>query len=284
MILLDYSAVAIASIMISIKMEGEQLSEAFALHMIMNSIRTFNKKFSNEYKPMIICCDGKENWRKEVFPFYKYKRRKDKDKSDVDWELIYKCLDYAKEEIRDGFPYLVIEIDNAEADDIIGALAKYATEWKEKTVIVSNDKDFVQTHSDYVSQYRPCESGFMNIPRPDLQLRELIIRGDADDGIPNIKSPDAIFTMEGVRQKPIFAKDVEKWVHDERLSFLTDETRDNYYRNEMLIDLDFTPNEIREEAINRYLGYNERPNKMKMTRFFMNNRLRNLHEKINDFM
>lgn len=284
MILLDYSAVAIANMMVALNKDGEQLTEAFALHMILNSIRRSNKKFSREFGTMVICCDHKRNWRKDEFKYYKYKRKKDREKSDVDWDLIYKCLDFVKEEIREGFPYLVAEVENAEADDIIGALAKYATENQKPCVIVSNDKDFVQRHSEFVCQYRPCEQGFIRNPRPDLQLKELIIRGDGDDGIPNMKTDDNHFTLEGKRQKPIYQKDLDIWLHDEDLTFLTDETKDNYYRNQKLIDLDFTPDSIKEEAVRQFTEGRQRANKPKMVKFFMKNRLRYLHEKINDFM
>ena len=40
--------------------------------------------------------------------------------------MIYECLDYVKEELDNGFPYNVIEVDNAEADDVIGTLSKKA--------------------------------------------------------------------------------------------------------------------------------------------------------------
>lgn len=284
MIALDYSAVSIASIMMSIKLEGEKLTKEFALHMILNSIRASNKRFKKEFGKMVICCDAAKNWRKDAYKYYKYKRRKDRKESDVDWDLIYECLEFVKNELKNGFPYIIIECENAEADDVIGALAVYASENGEPTVIVSNDKDFVQLHTDMVCQYRPCESAFVRHPNPSLHLRELILRGDKDDGIPNIKSADDIFTIEGKKQKSMFKKDMELWLVDDKLSFLTDETKDNYARNERLIDLSFTPEEIRQDAVNQYVTSNVRPNKPKMTKFFMKNRLRYLHEKINDFM
>ncbi len=284
MILLDYSAVAIASMMIAIKKDGEELTPDFALHMILNSVRKANKQHSRKYGTMVICCDNDRNWRRELFKEYKYKRKKNREKSDVDWDIIYDNLKYVKDELSDGFPYLVVEVEKAEADDIIGALARYATQNKKKSVIVSNDKDFIQLHSDYVSQYRPVDQSFVNHPNPILHLKELIIRGDADDGVPNIKTPDDHFTLEGKRQKSIFKKELDEWLYDDTLSFLTDETRANYERNKTMIDLSYTPKEIVEEAVSVYEEGRQRANKRKMTKFFMKHRLRYLHEKINDFM
>jgi len=285
--LLDYSAVSIASMMISIKLEGEKLTEAFALHMILNSIRASNKRFKSDFGKMVICCDAKKNWRKDAFKEYKYKRNKDKKESDVDWDLVYRCLDFVKDELIKGFPYLVVEVDNAEADDIIGALAVYATKHNEPTVIVSNDKDFIQLHSKYVCQYRPCESAFVRHPNPKIQLKELILRGDKDDGIPNIKTADNHFTLEGdekCNQKSMYAKDLGIWLYDDDNTYLTEKMQVRFDRNEKLIDLSFTPEAIRVESIRQLTESIIRPNKPKMTQFFMKNRLRYLHEKINDFM
>ena len=284
MILLDYSAVAIANMMVALKKDGEQLTEFFALHMILNSIRRSNKKFSKEFGTMVICCDDKTNWRKDEFEYYKYKRRKDKEDSDVDWDFIYKCLDYVQEELHNGFPYSVITVDNAEADDVIGALANYATDKEKQTVIISNDKDFVQLHSDYVCQWRPCEEAFVRNPEPKVFLKELILRGDTDDGIPNIKSPDNHFTLEGKRQKSMYTKDVDIWKYDESNASIPDEFMDNYYRNMKLIDLTFTPKEIKLESIKLFEEQRQRANKPKMIKFFMKHRLRYLHENINDFI
>jgi hypothetical protein len=286
MILLDYSAVAIANIMISIKRDKEKLTKEFALHTILNSIRKSYKQHKTKYGTMVICCDSKRNWRKDVYEFYKYKRRKDKKNSDIDWDLIYECLDFTKKEINEGFPYLVIEEDNCEADDIIGVLAKYATKNKKPTVIVSNDKDFIQLHSNYVCQWRPIEQAFVRHPRPEEFLKELIIRGDSEDGIPNIKSPDDIFTLEGKRQKPIYKKDLDNWLHDEGNMFLyeNEEWLENYNRNKRLIDLSYTPDKCCHSIIEKFETGRQRANKPKMIKFFMKHRLRYLHEKIQDFI
>ena len=286
MILLDYSAVAIANMMIAIKRDGEQLTEQLCLHMIINSIRKYNKKFAGKFKPMTICCDAKTNWRKGIFPHYKYKRKLDKKNDDIDWDLIYKCLDYVKDELDQGFPYAVIEEANAEADDIIGVLARYADEIQEPTIIVSNDKDFHQLLSKNVHQIRPCTDSLVRNIDPELFLRELIIRGDASDGVPNIKSQDDIFTIEGKNQKRMYAKEIDIWIKDEYNTFLDDDEvlKENHKRNTKLIDLSYTPDVMRKNIIHTYNMTKQKTNKPKMTKFFMKHRLRYLHERINDFV
>ncbi len=282
MILLDYSAVAIANIARAIKMDGELLTNEFALHMIMNSIRASNVRLRRDYGEMVICCDcNGVSWRREEFELYKFKRRKKRsDSSDIDWKFVYEKLEYVKNELKNDFPYTVLQIDRAEADDIIGTLARYATENELKTVIVSNDKDFVQLHSPFVEQYRPCAEGFYNITN---NLQELIIRGDSDDGVPNIKSPIDIFTVPDKRQKPIYKKELEAWKSEDDIP---EELRERYIQNKRLIDLSETPTSIQQSVIEEFKRqhtHGKRPNKAKMTKFFMKNRLRYLHERMNEF-
>jgi hypothetical protein len=46
-------------------------------HMVFNSLRMYKKKFGNKYGDMVICCDDKNYWRKEIFPYYKASRKGD---------------------------------------------------------------------------------------------------------------------------------------------------------------------------------------------------------------
>jgi hypothetical protein len=288
MILLDYSAVAIANMMIAIKKDKEELTEYFALHMIMNSIRKNYKKYKREYGVMIICCDGPYNWRKETFPLYKHKRKKDKKDSSIDWDFIYKNLEYVKAKIKEDFPIIVIEHSCCEADDVIGTLARYASSNEIPTIIVSNDKDFLQCHSEYVCQYRPINDIIIREPNPSRNLKELVIRGDYDDGVPNIKSPDDIFTIEGKRQSPIYKKDLTKWLDDTEFSFLKEDDlmKKRFNRNFTLIGLINTPEQYQQEIICDYVNQYATllPNKQKMIQFFMDHRLRYMHERIDDFI
>jgi len=51
MILLDYSQIVIANVMMNSKM----MSEDFIRHSILNTIRMYHQKFKDEYGEMIIC-------------------------------------------------------------------------------------------------------------------------------------------------------------------------------------------------------------------------------------
>ena len=231
---------------------------------------------------MIICCDGENNWRKDYFPYYKMNRKKNQEDSDVDWDVVYGGLNTTKKEIKDGFPYKTIEVDGAEADDVIGTLAKLSTYNEEKTVIVSNDKDFFQLHSPFVSQWRPKAKSIFTHQDPNGFLKEQILRGDSSDGIPNIKSDDDTFVDPDKRQKKMMKADVPKmlcWTMDDFRAVGMDY---NYSRNEELIDLGYTSEEIMNEVMIQE-GTPVKMNKAKMVKFFLKNGLRYHHERINDF-
>ena len=124
MILLDYSQIALSNIIVQ-KLNDENMIR----HMILNSIRMYNKKYRNEYGQMVICADGMNTWRKEYFPLYKAHRKKNRAESDQDWPEIFRILNLVRDEIRENLPYKVIHLEGCEADDVIGALAMETQEF-----------------------------------------------------------------------------------------------------------------------------------------------------------
>ena len=114
MILLDYSQIALSNIIVQ-KLNDESMIR----HMILNSIRMYNKRYRDEYGQMVICADGMNTWRKDYFPYYKAKRRKNRDESSQDWNEIFRILHLVRDEIKENLPYKVIHMEGVEADDII---------------------------------------------------------------------------------------------------------------------------------------------------------------------
>src|SRR5210317_387870 len=112
MIIIDYNAIAIANI-ITQKLD---VQEDMIRHMILNSIRMYNKKFRKEYGQMVIATDS-SNWRREAFPQYKFKRRDGREESSLDWGEIFRIINLVFEEIGDNLPYKTLKIDGCEADD-----------------------------------------------------------------------------------------------------------------------------------------------------------------------
>ena len=154
MILIDLSQIMVASTMMSMGKEQSEVDIDMVRHMILNSLRMYRSKYHPEYGELVLCCDGRHSWRREHFPQYKASRKSSRDADKRNWSQIFECLDTIKSELKEFFPYKYLEIDEAEADDIIGVLAREAG--TEKVMIISGDKDFIQlqVHKN-VKQYSP---------------------------------------------------------------------------------------------------------------------------------
>ena len=253
MIIIDFSQISIASFMAQ---PGAELSEQFLRHMILNSIRMYNKKYKDDYGQMVIACDGANSWRKRVFPQYKAHRKKARAESSMDWELFFTYLNQIREEIQANFPYKFVHIQGVEADDVIGTLVEQTQEFgkAEPVMIISSDGDFIQLQKyKNVKQFSPIQKKLVANANPHLYLFEHIIRGDKGDGIPNILSGDNAI-IDGERQSPVTQKKLDAWLAKaEDLKSVMDETTyRNYQRNQQLIDLSLIPQEIKDQIINTY--------------------------------
>ena len=282
MIIFDYNQVAISNLMEQIGSSKTQVDEGLVRHMILNTIRTYVKKFKSEFGPeVVIACDNKNYWRREIFPHYKASRKKTREASGHDWNSIFECLNKVRDELRDNSPYKVITVDTCEADDIIATLVeKYSN--NEKVMILSSDKDFAQLQKfKNVEQYSPILKKFIKEPLPAAQLKQLIIRGDKGDGIPNILSADDVFVVGG-RQKPITETKIITWMNQSPKEFCNEDMYRNYIRNETLIDLTKIPQKLQDEILHKYES-TESKTKQDFMNYMIANRLKNLLEVLDDF-
>jgi hypothetical protein len=260
-----------------------QIEENMVRHMILNSLRSYKVKFGSDFGEMIIACDNSNYWRKQIFPYYKANRKKSQEKSDLDWKAIFDCLYKIRSELKEFFPYRVIDIESAEADDIIGTLVnEFGRDLGgDPILILSGDKDFIQLHTySNVKQYDPTRKRWITHKDPEQYLREHVMKGDASDGVPNILSSDNCFVV-GERQRPLTAKKMEKYLRITPNEMETAIAR-NYFRNAQLIDLNYIPNEIKEKVME---SYHEQENKdrSKLMNYFIANKLKNLTEHIGEF-
>lgn len=284
MIIADFNGIALGAI-ITQKLD---IQEDIIRHIILNSLRMYNKKFRDEYGQMVIACDH-SSWRKKVFPQYKFKRKEsregDEEKTEY-WNEVFRILNMVRDEIRENLPYKVIHIEGCEADDIIGTLALETQEFNkgEPVMILSADKDFVQLHRfNNVRQYSPMQKKFVQEPNPRMYMFEHLMKGDSGDGVPNVLSPDNTFT-DGIRQSPVTKKKIENWLENvDKLEEVMDtETYRNYRRNKMLIDLEETPAELKESIINTYENTKAAP-KMKVLNYLIKKRCKQLIECVEEF-
>ena len=287
MILVDLNQVMISNLMAQIHGRGDiDVSEDLLRHMVLNSLRANRVKFNEKYGELVICCDDTNNWRKKLFPYYKAHRKKARDTSDYDWPHIFNCLNNVRDELKEFFPYKVIQVDTAEADDVIGVLChefgKQLGEG-EPILILSGDKDFVQLQKFVnVDQYDPVRKRKINSKNPFEYLVEHIAKGDRGDGIPNALSKDDVF-VSGGRQKPMRATTLAKikeTVDQGTMNGSHDWTA-GFERNKMLIDLQYTPSEINEQVLDQFNSQNK--DRGKLFNYFVKKKLNNLIENISEF-
>ena len=283
MIIMDLSQVMISNLMIQLgNHTNADIEEDLLRHMVLNSVRAYNVKFKNEFGEMIIACDAGNNWRRQVFPYYKANRRKNREKSEINWTAVFETLNKVRDELKDYFPYRVIRVDGAEADDIIGTLAQTYGNTNEKILILSGDKDFVQLQAFMnVQQFDPVQKKWRKTNDVDKFMKEHIIRGDAGDGVPNFLSADDTFVV-GARQKPISQKKLDQWLDADPKEFCDEKMLRGYLRNQQLVDLNFIPPDIKKEVLVQY-EQQAGKGRDKLFNYFIDRRLKLLLESINEF-
>jgi hypothetical protein len=281
MIIVDLSQVMLSNLMMQIgNHTNAKIEENMVRHMVLNSLRSYKTKFSGEYGELVIACDNTNYWRKQIFPYYKANRRIATENSELDWRQLFECLNKIRAELKEFFPYRVIDIESAEADDIISTLVRFHP--FEKILILSGDKDFIQLHSyGNITQYDPTRKKMVSHPDPDRYLKEHILKGDSGDGVPNILSPDNCFVI-GERQKPLTQKRIDALIASGVDGNYDDPIFRNYMRNKHLIDLSMVPKEIGEKVMISYDEQNNR-DRSKLMGYFITNKLKNLTEHISEF-
>ena len=292
MILIDYSQVAISNIAVQLAMSKDKniLSIPMVRHMILNSIRGYVHRFRNDYPgEVVICVDGPDPWRRDIFEQYKAKRREGRDNDDKDWESVFGLIHTIKEELRDNFPYKVVQLDKVEADDIIATIVKRThKKWfNEKYLIISGDKDFQQLQKyPNVYQYSPIQKKFIETDSPQEYIYEHILRGDTSDGIPNFLSPDDTFVNK-IKQKPVAKKKLAGWIDsimrgNDPQDFCNEYHYRNYQRNQRLIDFDYIPDDIETDIYKEYEKVTV-PSRSKILPYMIKNDLKELIGKIEEF-
>ena len=277
MILLDFSQTMIGSFMAMGK-GSIVVEEDLLRHTVLNTIRQYKQMHRHvDHGGFVICCDSPKNWRKESFPEYKANRKKKRETDTTDWTSLFEFLHQMIDDLREYFPYKVVKVESAEADDIIADLTQ--EEMKNPTTIISSDKDFIQLQKyEGVQQWSPLTKDWVK-GDPEASLWEKLVKGDAGDGVPNILSSDDTFIVEGKRQRPISKKKMEMWKEDR--SSWTDEMHRNFNRNEMMVDLEKTPESIRINIINQFRE--QVPPHGRLMEYFTEKRLKNLMEHIEEF-
>lgn len=302
MILVDYSGIAMAAIFADSGFQQaaknpSQESKDLLKHMILNSIRSHQHKNRSKYGQLVICADGQQNWRRDVFPEYKAARRKGKNESPVDWSFVYEVLGETLNDFRDNFPYPILHHPKAEGDDCIAIATAYAKKHMVKSVglfeesepilIIASDKDYLQLQKlGGVDQYSPMKKGMLKSSDPTRDLMEKILCGDAGDGVPNILSDDDTFIVEGKRQKPFKKSRIEEFLKasDPEKACQSQTELRNFQRNRQVISFDYIPEYISVDVIEQLKPQlNKKPNRMAIMNYLVTNRMKELLKVVDQF-
>ena len=274
MILVDANQIAISHLMVRQKIE-DGINIDSIRRSIVRVLARIQKQFGPEYGKMILCYDDKSYWRTQVFPFYKKNRKQERETSKYDWDMVFSVLNIIRDEIRRNLPYYVIQVQGAEADDVIAALSRYNHN-TDKILILSADKDFIQLHKySTVKQYDPIRNRWIVNEDPIQYLQEHIIRGDRSDGIPNILTCDDAI-VNGKTQKKMSKEKIAALASMNPSDFTNYIRLRNWKRNSELIDFAKIPRPIVDNIIMTYNKY--RVNTSIDIQYFIDNNIQDLIE------
>lgn len=265
--LLDFSQVVISAAIEYHSQTKEAIKLPLLRHITVNNLLFYKKKFKLTTENLILCADGRDYWRKGVFPLYKQNRKKDHDKSAFNWDKFFEDFNQIKTEIKTELPFNVVEVYGCEADDVIAVLSKQQCPHQDRIIIISSDKDLIQIQENIcpkVEQWSPFHKKFISPKTNSYSLFEHVIRGDAGDGIPNILSDDDVFMDDSKRSKPIRATSIMQWEQRGGMSYpesfcTPGEMLERFNRNLNLIDLRQIPECFIQKIIEEFSNYQRPP-------------------------
>ena len=277
MILIDANQIAISHLMVRNKIENG-INVSSIRKSIVRVIARIERRFKSDFGQIVLCYDDKSYWRRQIFPYYKQNRKQEREKSKYDWDQVFSVLNKIRDELRNNFPYYVLQVDGAEADDIIASLVKRNSKSStpEPILILSADKDFIQLHAyESVKQYDPIRNRWIEDKDPVQYLQEHIIRGDRSDGIPNILTcDDAIVT--GKPQKKMSREKIASLASMDPNEFTNFIRLRNWKRNAELIDFNKIPTAVTQRITNYFMSYKK--TKSLNLQYFIDNNITDLIE------
>lgn len=288
---IDFSQLIVSTIMHTYE-PHDTIDLNLTRHLVLNSLRFNVLKNKQKYPDIVICVDNGEGgyWRRHAAWYYKKHRTEQREESGWDWPSIYSHMRTVISELKENFPYIVIDCPHTEADDIIGVLVKHVSKQQPGVpiLITSADGDFTQLHKyKNVKQWSPIQKKWVTpkngSPKKDLLIK--IVKGDAKDTISNIFMPsDFIMTkQEGERQKSVSAKLMEQVFNaEDPRTLFTPEQVLRYNENQMLVDFDFIPDHISNNIINEYNGYKPAPRRL-IYPYFIKNGMVKLTGSVSEF-
>lgn len=232
--------------------------------MVLDAIYQIMLKF--EPDEVVLAVDNKHVWRKSYFPRYKESRKKRRDKQDdINWDMVFGIMEKFQKELKHHFPFKILKIQSAEADDTIAVIAM---DGEYDSIVCSNDEDFLQLCSARTKIWNPSKKQIMEVDDPKQFLVGKCLMGQSKDDIFNVLTPNdwgQTPETEGKRKPGLGPATVEKildegvdhWLarNTKKKFDVTIDPKENYKRNQILIDFNKIPNTIRNRVLKAYYEY-----------------------------
>ncbi|MCP1361156.1 5'-3' exonuclease H3TH domain-containing protein, partial [Halomonas sp. BBD45] len=171
-----------------------------AVKGVINMLKSLIKQYPNS--PMAVVFDAKgKTFRDELFEQYKAHRPPMPDDLREQVEPLHACVRAL------GLPLLCVE--GVEADDVIGTLARHATEAGRDAVISTGDKDMAQLVNGHITLVNTMKNETLDtegvtakfgLP-PELIIDFLALMGDKVDnipGVPGVGEKTALGLLQGI--------------------------------------------------------------------------------------
>jgi len=183
-----------------------------AVKGVINMMRRLIKDYPHSQIAVIFDAKGK-TFRDDMFAEYKANRPPMPDDLRPQVQPILDIVQAM------GLPLLVVE--GVEADDVIGTLARQATEQKCDVVISTGDKDMAQLVNEHVTLVNTMTETVLDIPGvtekygfgPELMIDYLALMGDKVDnipGVPGVGEKTAQGLIQGIGGLDAIYADLEK--------------------------------------------------------------------------
>lgn len=153
---------------------------------LLRKLSVLSKKFPG--RRIILTGDGRQSWRKQLYPDYKCGRKKFRESyEDIDWTDLYRRYDELLGRIDVMTSIETYRDEYLESDDIIAVLAQSGAD----VIAVTSDKDmnqlYIYPNFKQVSPRSPTLK-LKEVKNPKAELQKLIDHGDEADNIPPAKT------------------------------------------------------------------------------------------------
>jgi len=194
----------------------------------------------NEGDLVVICIDGRGNWRKDLDPTYKANRKALRKDSGIDWNQWFDKFNELVEQLEISTPFNYIRLDKIEADDIISVGCRYFKDYD--CTICSSDTDFHQLTSFHnVKIFSPIKMQYKIVEEDPYVTIQKKIRKEATD---NLKAKITSEFEYDVRRTLVsllsLPEDIEKKCLDKILKVKYNKYNINLFPYESLLNLFMT--------------------------------------------